>query len=491
MTLPYRKKLIEVALPLLAINDASAYDKMPGIGPHPKGIHHWWARLPLPCARAILFASLVDDPASDPRWEGAAPEVHQQERERLFGVITTLLQKRIYEHPEAFEAADAEIANATGGTPPNFLDPFSGGGSLPLEAQRLGLKVTATDLNPIAVLITKATTELAMRFIDTPPVNPSVDDKLFRGGWGRAKGLATDVRYYADWIGAELKKRIGHMFPEAKAQGGTQKAPPRTPLAWVWTRTVASPDPACGGAQVPLLRSFKLSTKKGRAAYVEPVVDKASNTWRFVVKTDGGTPASGTVGRKGGRCIISGAPIPLEYIRSEGKAGRLGQRLVATICDSAGGRVYLSPSEEQEGVQTSMPPSLPDAELAYNPFALRPPLYGLNHYTDLFTPRQLWALTTLTDLVQEAGQRILKDAAAIKPGERGQGVWDTDTRAAYANAITTFLACAVDRCVDFNNAVTTWIPTNEKVRNLFNRQAIPMVWDFAEANILAKSVGGW
>lgn len=486
----YRKKLIEVALPLEAINDASAYDKMPGIGPHPKGMHHWWARLPLPSARAILFASLVDDPSTDPKWADKSEEEQDEQRQRLFDMIRKLVQKKMHEKPEVFREAHKIIADACEGNLPTVLDPFAGGGSIPLEAQRLGLNAQGSDLNPVPVLITRVAIDILPRFADQRAVNPEARDNILRSTeWKRARGIAEDVRYYAGRILEKAKKRIGHLYP--KGPNGEQI------IAWIWARTVASPDPSTRNAQVPLVRSYWLCPKKGKEVFVRPIVDREKNFYHFEVNVGKPSadfnPAKGTVVRTGGTCLISGSSIPFSHIRAEGKAGRLGCRLMAMVYDGGRRKGYLSPTKEHEiaanGIVIDNHPITPIPE---NALGFRVQLYGMDEHWKLFSPRQLKALTTLSDLISEMHALILQDSITaglpddqVSLEEGGKGAL------AYADAVTTLLAMALDRCADFNNSLCRWAPSNEKVMNLFGRQAIPMVWDFAEANILADSVGGW
>jgi putative DNA methylase len=296
-----RKKLIEVALPLPEINDASAYDKMPGIGPHPKGIHHWWARLPLPTARGVLFASVVDDPEAHPeKWP--TEEAQNVERERIFAILRQLMGKKLHEAPEAYAAARAEMLRHCDGRLPTVFDPFAGGGSIPLEANRLGFATHAGDLNPVAVLLNKCNLELAPRWAGRAPVNP-VDHGRIGGGesWHGTHGLAADVRYYGRVVRERALAAIGHLYPKIRLErerGGGEAAV----IAWIWARTVASPDPAARGKHVPLISTYWLSSKKGNLAWLEPVVDSAAGTYRFDVRT--GTPSDRTwisAGTKAGR----------------------------------------------------------------------------------------------------------------------------------------------------------------------------------------------
>lgn len=467
------KKLIETVIPLTEINDASAYDKMPGIGAHPKGIHHWWARLPLPCARAVLFASVVDDPCSIEGFD-SLPDAEQaklvEEREELHNLIIRLIGKKPHEHPEVFEEARKVIEKACDGKMPEVLDPFTGGGSIPLEAQRLGFQAHGRDLNPVPALITKATIDYPARFADQVPVNP---DSPKNRKWQRAQGLAEDVRYYGHWMLEEAKKRIGHLYPKVKlpSEHGGGEA---DVIAWIWARTVKSPNPAFSHVDVPLVRSFVLSKKKGKKAYIE--IDKSGDRYSFRVVSGNEKPSiGGTVERTGGTCIMSGAPIPFSYIRKEGKNGKLGSRLMAIVADGPRGRIYINPSAEQETIaKSALPINPPDSKMPDQALGFRVQLYGMVQHAHLFTPRQLTSLCILSDLISDVHEEL-------------ERVSNED----YADAVVTYLGFALSRTADFNNTICRWAADNEKAMNLFSRQAIPMCWDYTEVNTLFNGVGGW
>ena len=430
-----RKKLIEVALPLAAVNAASAREKSIRHG-HPSTLHLWWARRPLAACRAVLFAQLVDDPSSVPE-EFPDEAAQEKERRRLFGVVERLVKWENSNCSRVIGAARREIARSVArglgvAAPrtraevdaflarhaPPAVDPFCGGGSIPLEAQRLGLCARGSDLNPVAVLITKALIEIPPRFAGLPPVNPEAQARFAKGAvWSGkgAEGLAEDVRHYGRWMREEARKRIGHLYPRVRLADGSEA----TVIAWLWARTVASPNPAARGAHVPLVRSFVLSSKKGKRAWVEPVIDPSGRAWRFTVRSGSGTPPEGTVGRRGGRCLLTGAPMPFDHIRSEGRAGRMGQRLMAVVAEGKRGRVYLEPTAEMEEIARQAEPAWrPDAELPHNPRDFKTPNYGMTTFADLFTPRQLAALTTFSDLVAEARERVKRDALGAPASRR-------------------------------------------------------------------------
>ena len=517
MKTAHRKKLIEVALPLAAINEASGREKSIRHG-HPSTLHLWWARRPLAACRAVLFAQLVDDPSSVPE-EFPDEAAQEKERRRLFGVIERLVKWENSNDPHVVGAARREIARSVArgldvaapraraevdaflaDRAPAAADPFCGGGSIPLEAQRLGLRAHGSDLNPVAVLVTKALVEIPPRFAGLPPVNPEARARFAEGAVWRgagAEGLAEDVRHYGRWMREEARKRIGRLYPEARLADGS----PATVIAWLWARTVASPDPAARGAHVPLVRSFVLSSKKGRWAWVEPVVDPSGRAWRFTVRSGSGTPLEGTVDRRGGRCLLTGAPMPFDHIRSEGKAGRMSARLMAVVAEGKRGRVYPDPTAEmEEAARQAESAWRPDGKLPDKALSFRVQQYGLRDYADLFTPRQLAALTTFSDLVAEARERVKRDAlgapASRRPARVARDGEDAgETRAlpgeAYADAVATYLGLCVSRQANRCSNLNFWDPGGENIQQVFARQALPMVWDFCEANPFSDSSGNF
>lgn len=486
---PHKKKLIEVALPLDAINRESAREKSIRHG-HPSTLHLWWSRKPLSTCRAVLFASLVDDPSAHPE-EFPTEEAQEEERQRLFRIIEDLVKWENSTNEKVLGAARAEIMRSTGGNPPPVLDPFCGGGSIPLEAQRLGLEAHGSDLNPVAVLITKALIEIPPKFADLPPVNPGDQARLGNAGWRGAQGLADDVRYYGRWMRDRAEERIGHLYPKVKlpAEYGGGEA---TVIAWLWVRTVKCPNPACG-AEMPLASKWTLSTKKGKKAWVEPVVDRDAKTVRFEVRTGEGVAPEGTVNRQGARCIVCGDSVPFPHVRGVGQERGLGVRLMAIVAEGQRGRVYVAPDESHITVAGSAEPEWrPEASLPHNPRDFKTPNYGMTTFAELFTDRQLVALTTFSDLVAEARERVLQDAkAAIAAGAwPPDGLADEKQRASsYADAIATYLGLFSSRLSDYHSSICSWHSGRETMRNTFARQAIPMVWDYAEANVFSGSTG--
>lgn len=363
---------------------------------------------------------------------------------------------------EAYE----EIVRSCEGAPPPILDPFCGGGSIPLEAQRLNLEAHAADLNPVAVLITKALLEIPAKFAHRSPVFPGAASE--RMSWPAATGLAEDVRCYGKWIRDEAEMRIGHLYPQVKVSGIEASV-----IAWIWARTVTCPNPACGGA-MPLVRSFWLGKKKGKERYVVPIPD--GKRIRFEIAGPGGIPRDGTVSRTGAECLLCGAPVPLTYIRAEGNAGRMRNQLMAIAAEGIRQRCYLPPNEEHEkAADVPRPGDVPDIQLPEHALGFRVQGYGMRTWADLFTNRQLTALTTFSDLVQEARKRARVDGA----------------EPAYADAITTLLALITSRLADRHSKLVPWDSSikQESPSHVFTRQAIAMTWDTAEANPFGGSTG--
>ena len=489
-----KRKLIEVSLPLQAINVESAREKSIRHG-HPSTLHLWWARRPLAAARAVLFAQLVDDPSSLPD-EFPTPEAQSAERERLHNIIRRLVVWENVNDESLLKEAHAEILRSTGGNPPRILDPFAGGGTIPLEAQRLGLEAHASDLNPVAVLINKALIEIPPKFAGRPPVFPGTADSS-SVGWPRATGLAEDVRRYGAWIRERAEERIGNYYPKATLADSGGEA---TVIAWIWARTVICPNPACG-IEMPLVRSWWLGKKKGKEAYVVPTVmdDAAATSGRKVAFTIGHDPNQaptkendGTVLRTGAVCVACGSAADLKYVRAEGRAGRVGEQLMAVVAEGNRQRLYLAPSSQrQPAADLLRPESAPHGDLPESALGFRVQAYGMTKWADLFTNRQLMALTTFSDLVADAREQVLKHAldAGLPEGDRlefgGTGA------AAYADAVATYMGFGLSKATDYHNALCTWRsdPKNEGIGHLFARQAISMVWDFCEGNPLSQSSG--
>lgn len=496
MTTPtYRKKLIEVALPLEAINEESSRRKRKAPSGYPTMLHKWWAQRPLAACRAVLFASLVDDPSSRPE-DFPTEEAQDRERRRLFRLVEGLVKWENSTNATLLAAAQAEIHRSTDGNPPAMLDPFCGGGSIPLEAQRLGLEAHGSDLNPVPVLITKALIEIPPRFAGRPPVNSSAKQSFARGGtWQRATGLADDVRYYGRWIVGEATRRIGHLYPKVRlpaSYGGGEA----TVIAWLWARTITCPNPACSST-MPLIRSFSLSTKKGKESWVEPVIDRTHQpaTIKFEVRMGQGTiPDAPKVGRGANfRCLVCGDVAGEAHVKAEAMAGRMGAQLIATVAEVDRKRVYLSPDAEQEQRPAQAQPTWqPNSPLANDPRNLWCVNYGLDTYDKLFTARQLLALTTFSDLVRETRVRVLADAKATGQMHDELRLVDGGTGAeAYADAVATYLAFALSRAVDYNCNLASWRAKDNAMRAGFSKQALPMVWDFAEGNPFGSSSSGW
>lgn len=519
-----RKKLIEVALPLEAINVASAREKSIRHG-HPSTLHLWWARRPLAAARAVIFSQMVDDPSSHPE-EFPTEQTQGKERERLFKLIEELVKWENTTNEEVLTQARAEIWKSwrtacldnrdhprakelfNPDKLPGFHDPFAGGGALPLEAQRLGLEAYASDLNPVAVLINKAMIEIPPKFAGQPPVNPDWQEKSKEekaaNPWRGAAGLADDVRYYGKWMRDEAEKRIGHLYPPVEITAEMAKGRPDlkplvgqklTVIAWLWARTVKSPNPAFRKVDVPLVSTFMLSTKPGKEAYVEPIIEDGG--YRFTVKV--GKPRNEEAAKNGTKlarganfkCLMSGEPMEPDYIKAEGTAGRMGVRLMAVVAEGKNSRIYLAPSDETAKVARKAKPTWrPETPLPDDPRNFWTVQYGLKTFGDLFTDRQLMALTTFCDLVHEVMKHVRRDAlTASMPDDRNPLRQGGTGAAAYAEAVGVYLSAITSKQSVFLVTQARWRAGEGKSAPAFGRQALPMVWDFADLNPFAGAGG--
>lgn len=650
------RKLIEVALPLDAINVAAAREKSIRHG-HPSTLHLWWARRPLAAARAVIFAQMVNDPGYQQGGGfkyGKNKKEAAEERERLFRIMEELVKWENTNNEEVLEQARAEIRRSwrevcelnrehpqaaelfNPDKLPGLHDPFAGGGTIPLEAQRLGLEAYASDLNPVAVTINKAMIEIPPKFAGHPPVHPEarrewlgdsnalsrtdgmaqgygpgqgnlsagtdaaegrdlrnavanhegsgirssehcrrldsgirqgegalsgdctgitrgdrnvsdtlrrdrlVSDRkdtcspgltdrsgqdadnptpkvpirtltpnsspLFPRTWEGAQGLAEDVRRYGAWMREEAQKRIGHLYPPVEVTAEMAEDRPDlkpyvgqklTVIAWLWARTVKSPNPAFSHVDVPLASTFVLSKKEGKEAYVEPVIE--GDCYRFTVKMGKPTKmaeAGTSAGKRAAfNCLMSDSPIDYNHIRAEGKAGRMGEKLMAVVAEGVRGRVYLAPTDEMERIALQAQPNWkPEIEMPLKHRNFQPPGYGMTTFGDLFTSRQLVALTTFSDLVSEAIAKVRADALASGMEDDGRGLEAGGKGAtAYGEAVGVYLGFAHSRATDRGSTICSWdcSPKMEALRNTFGRQAIPMTWDFAEGNPFSESSGNW
>ncbi len=506
-----RKKLIEVSIPLEVINAASKKQKAPK--GYPTALHKYWAQRPIAACRAVLFAQLVDDPSSWPQ-HFPTEEKQDAERRRLHKVIEALVPWEASNNSVILNAARWEIARSVawglGEEPPapdngqailDYLqskappvfDPFSGGGSIPLEAQRLGLRAYGSDLNPVAVLIGKALVEIPPKFAGVPPLNATARAEAVHGevrAWTGAQGMAEDVRHYGQWMRDEAEKRLAHLYPNAILNDGT----PAKVIAWIWARTVRSPDPAAKGAMVPLISNYMLSTKEGRKVWVSPQIDeKAHDGYRFEVKSGPlakDEEAKLKAGTKSGRgsnftCLLTGAAIGGDYVKQQGKAGGLGTRLIAIVAENNRSRAYLAPTREHE---EALGLAKPSAEVADLPTSTHPQYmgcvpYGLDNFRKLYTPRQLETLEVLTDLVPLVCDLVRRRAEDYQKSAQSIPFDATE----YANAISTYLAFAVDRFADYGSTLATWLTDDNAIRGTFGRQALPMTWDFCEGSCFGSS----
>ena len=459
---------------------------------NPSSEHKWWGQKPLAAARAVLFAELVDDPSSRPD-RFPTEDSQRAERERLHGIIERLVVWENTGDQALLAEAYAEILKSTGGLPPPILDPFAGGGTIPLEAQRLGLEAHASDLNPVAVLINKALIEIPPKFSGRPPAFPGLAESRL-GSWDGAIGMAADVRAYGGWMREEAQRRIGEHYPPATLDDGTEAAA----VAWIWARTVTCPNPACG-IEMPLVSKWWLGKKKGKEAWVRPIitVDSGHPSGKRVVFEIGhgiGGPSSDPTmsGRQSAVCIACGAVVTRDHIKAEAMAGRMGAALLATVAEGVRQRVYVQPTDQHyRAAQVAPPIDVPEGDLGRDPRAITPPNYGLTRWVDLFTNRQLMTMAVLSDLVKEARERVLDDAltAGAPRGERLE-LGGTDAEA-YADAVSTYLALALDKHADYGNSLVAWYPQEDRPSHLFTGGTVNMAYDFCELNPLSDVGGAW
>lgn len=476
-----KRKLIEVSLPLEAINRESAREKSIRHG-HPSTLHLWWARRPLAACRAVLFAQLVDDPSSNPR---LSEEEQILERKKLHSLIEELVIWENSNNEDVLRRAREKILESCDGNPPPILDPFAGGGSIPLEAQRLGLEAHASDLNPVAVLINKALIEIPPKWTGHPPVFPGAAESRL-GNWPGNTGLAEDVRRYGQWMRDEAEKRIGHLYPKAKLPDGTEA----TVIAWIWARTVRCPNPACR-IQMPLVRSWWLSKRKGKETYVVPSIVDGKVSFSIAHNIEGApTPENdGTVRRTRAICIGCEEPVALSYVRAEGRAKRLGVELMAIVAEAKRRRVYLPPdTEHAKAANISRPVGAPDTDLPEKGLGFRVQAYGLVKHADLFTNRQLATLLLYCTLIEDVREQVVAHSLArSEPDAMLQS--REESAISYGEAVALYLCLSVTRTADVSNCLSTWSASRDQVRNLFSRQAVPMSWDFAEVSPFAGAAG--
>jgi putative DNA methylase len=503
------KKLIEVALPLDAINAAAAREKSIRHG-HPSTLHLWWARRPLAAARAVIFSQLVHDPEDLWRYQNPGKDPNAQvkghwtkARQRLFEIIEELVKWENTTNEKVLDKAREEIRKSWRETcelnkdhpqakdlfdpdkMPGLHDPFAGGGAIPLEAQRLGLEAYASDLNPVAVLINKAMIEIPPRFSGMPAVNPKAcsDYSLGAKRWRGAEGIAEDFEYYSRVVLKQAKDKLAEFYAPASLPkelgGGTAQV-----INWIWCRTVKSPNPAAGGKHTPLIKSFKLATQSNGEIWLVPKISM-DGMLRFEIGSQGDATATGTIGRNGAKCMYTNTPIPLSYIRAEGLAGRIEQRLMAIVVQGPNGKIFLSGDDYVAPMIPEDSINITDIDILHWSGCTNVVVYGMKTFLSLFNPRQRLALTTFCRLVRDVRNLIITDA------ENSQLQMSLQDREDYSKAIATYLACAIGRAADYWNSLTSWESGGGFVAHAFTKHALPMIWDYAEVNPLEDCGGSW
>lgn len=465
------KKLIEVALPLDIINDASVTDKRPETGAfHPKGLHYYPARLPLPAARAILFASVIDDP-SENLIEFPTQEEQDSERSRLFSLIKEIATPKIQTRSAAFKQAKEEINKHCNGNLPNVHDPFSGGGAIPLEGMRLGFNSIATDLNPVSVLLNKINIELLPKYADKIPINPKTVIESTHSNWSKAEGVVEDLRYYGNIIKERITEKLTDLFPLIKHDGQKYKA-----ITYLWARTVKCPNPACG-CQMPLIKSFQLRSKKNPKIYFKPIVEAEKGRVEIKFEITDTNPGKGTFNGRSNKatCIACGDSVKLEYIKNEGQNGRIGHVLTVISTDAGTGKKYIPGNALQEQIAFNATPLwTPNLEMSKHPQYMAPPRYGIKMFGDLFTSRQLYSLNLIHDEIHKLNHELIQ-------------LHDKE----YVNLLTLLLFMASDRLADFNCNVSRWSAAGEEQKPLFSSNRVAMAIDYCEANVIGDKGVCW
>jgi len=501
------KKLIEVALPLEKINEASAREKSIRHG-HPSTFHLWWARRPLAAARAVVWSSLVDDPSSHPELF-PTEEDQNKERQRLFKILEDLVVWENSNNPKVLDAAKAEIMRWTNNNPPELLDPFAGGGAIPLEAQRLGLVSHAHDLNPVAVMINKAAIEIAPKFSNRPPINKETSENGLVN-WVGTAGFAADVKHYGNLLKKKVFEKVGHLYPKVSISN-SNNAERVSVIAWIWARKNKCPNPLCA-CDVPLISSYAISKKKGKEAWVEPLYE--NGTYRFKVhqgicpnEFELGTKFRSSSGKgKKGTFICpqcKSGVVTHDYIEEEANKYGLQSMPIAIIAEGDSGRLCLEIDKESMAKQMSEVDLFYESEQIEDDVPMEQTrgtfasnaqggIYGFWKFKDYFTKRQLCSIVTFIRTLDEIQKIVEEDALAAGLSADKSNLEKNGTGAyAYSQAIRVYLSFLIDQITNQSASICGWNSTNTQMRCVFARQAIPMVWDYAECNIFSNSSGSF
>ena len=456
------RKYIETALPLAEINDAAIREKAGKRG-HPANLHMWWGRSPEASSLAALSAAVID----------FTLETIEHDLD--------LIGKTASGDKEAMEAVRDKLKER--GSLPTVWDVFSGFGGIPIAAQKLGLHAVANDLNPVAAMLTRAAADIPARFAGLPPVHPG---KAKHGAYIGAQGLAEDVQFYGEWLENQALKLLADAYPQTESG--------EIPFAWIWVRTVKCPNPACS-CHVPLGSSYILSKSKNAAYWAEPVSENGELHFHIHEGECPKDKESNKVSGNGARfrCPVCGEITTDEYIKKMGTAHELGAQMMAVVTNTGGKKSFFVPSETQKAAaNVELPEEIPPGSIPTNAHWFSPPGFGITEYADLFTARQMRMLCTFSDLVRKAQDMAASAALAAGMSETGGSLEAGGTGAlAYGQAVGVYLAFVVDKMADYNSSMCSWRTAGGNLRSTFGRQAIPMVWTFAEGNPFSSVSGNF
>jgi len=506
MSIKDQKSFIEVAFPIKEVSEGSAREKNIRHG-HISTLHIWWSRKPLSSSRATNYSALIPYPSTE----------KEAKEKAKFIVELSKWENSLKE--DIIKKAREDILKANGGKTLRVLDPFSGGGSIPLECLRLGLETHAVDYNPVAVLILKCILEYPQKYGRQKKFKRNED--LFELDKEESP-LIADVRRWGEWVLEKTREEIGGFYP--KDEDGS------TPVGYYWMRTIPCQNPSCG-AKIPLTANWWLAKKENKKISLYPfayegkvefaIVKKNKDEWQVVERSIpefspkvpfNFEPENGTVSRAIAVCPVCGGMVDDKQVRRLFKDGKAGQRMVAVVLSKPKGKAYQVDKQTSEQVDKvlSRPQGkayrlaterdvefyrkaeeyleekrkklweewgidpVPDEEIPLMSGTFNVPLYGLTKWGDLFNSRQKLALITFTEKVRLAYKNMIEEG------------YDKE----YAKAVVSYLGLVISRMEDFESNLCRWHPQWEFIPNTFARQALPMAWDYAELNLFSPILTG-